>query len=361
MLFQQQNKKRIALMLPSYAEHDAMGNYVKIFSDIFENAGYQTQIFARFCDKALKNQVKTFDEYKEADFDLLNFHHGIGDMIADVVKNSTIPVLLYYHNITPARYYLDYNMETFQLLLYGREQLKDMAENTTYALSASNYSDEELKQLGFKAREIMPIFFDTAKLEQLKTDTKTVYKMNNQKYTNISFIGRFSAHKDQETLVKAFYIYKNHYNQNSKLNLVGSVFEKTYFDRVKALVKELGLEEDVNITGKVSEEVWKAYFTQSCVVVSLSEHEGFFVPALEANFFKVPIIAYNGGAVKDTVAEAGIVMDDKSPAFVAGMIDKVVKDEDLRKKLIENGKENYKKYDQKLHEGKLLEIVQKII
>ncbi len=353
--------KRIALLLPSFAEHDAMGNYVTVYSEIFQRAGYQTQIFARFFDNKFKGVVKSYEEFKDKDYDLLNYHHGIGDPVADLAVNTSIPVLLYYHNITPAEYYLEYNWEIFQLLVQGRDQLREMVKNVDFALSASRYSDHELDEVGYKDRDIIPVFFSTEKLKNIKADQKTINYLNKHKYTNITFIGRFSAHKDQESLVKAFYLYKNHYNRECRLNLVGSCFEKTYLDRIKEIIKKLNLEESVNIAGMVSDEQWRAYYEESAVLASMSEHEGFFVPVLEANYYETPIIAYNGGAVSDTMGDAGILLKTKKPDIVAGVINKIVTDLDLRKSLIENGRENYKKYAQELFEGKLLNLVKGLI
>lgn len=361
MLQQPKKHKKIALMLPSYSDHDAMGNYVKIYSEIFQKAGYETQIFARFFNSKTNPNIASVDDYVEKNFDLLNFHHGIGDMCADIVKKSTIPVLLYYHNITPARYYMEYNREIFQLLIYGRQQLAEMVSATTQALSASTYSDQELDELGFTRRKIIPIFFESQRLEDMETDTELLNKLNSNKYTNITFVSRLSAHKDQESLIKAFYLYREHYNPNARLNLVGSVFEKEYFKKIKKLIKELNIEEYVNIPGIVSDAAWKAYYKASAVFVSMSEHEGFSVPILEANFFGVPVIAYDGGAVSQTAGDAAIIIEEKSPSFVAGVINKVIEDENLRNQLIENGKENYKKYDQKKYEVEIIKIVDKIL
>lgn len=361
MLQLAKKSKKIALLLPSFAEHDAMGNYVKIYSEIFQKAGYETQIFARFFDNKFKGYVKSYEDFKEKDFALLNYHHGIGDPVAELAKDTSIPVLLYYHNITPAEYYLEYNWEIFQLLVQGRDQLKYMQKNVDFALSASKYSDRELQEVGYTNRDIVPIFFNTERLANIKSDQKTVNYLNKHKYTNITFIGRFSAHKDQESLVKAFFLYKNHYNNQARLNLVGSCFEKRYLDRIKEIIKKLNLEDSINIPGTVSDEQWRAYYEESAVLVSMSEHEGFFVPVLEANFYETPIIAYNGGAVADTMGEAGILLKTKKPEIVAGLINKVVDDVDLRKQLIENGRVNYKKYAQELFEPNLIKLVEDLI
>lgn len=66
----------------------------------------------------------------------------------------------------------------------------------------------------------------------------------------------------------------------------------------------------------------------------MSEHEGFCVPLIEAMKFKVPIIAYDKTAIADTMGYKGMIIDDNNPVYVAGCIDRVVRDKDLRQQLV---------------------------
>ena len=161
-----------------------MGNYLRTYSEILGNAGYNTQIFARFFNKKqFKGLVKHYDDFNENNFDLLNYHHGIGDPVADIAADVKIPVLIYYHNITPAEYFLEYNWETFQLLVMGRNQLKNIAKNADYALCASKYSEHGLVENNYKHHSIMPIFFDAEKLANIKPDEKTVNFLHKRKHS----------------------------------------------------------------------------------------------------------------------------------------------------------------------------------
>jgi len=64
--------------------------------------------------------------------------------------------------------------------------------------------------------------------------------------------------------------------------------------------------------------------------VSLSEHEGYGVPLVEAMLAGVPVVAYDAGAVAETMAGAGLLLRDKSPAVVAAVIERLFVDESLR-------------------------------
>ncbi|MBQ9827779.1 MAG: glycosyltransferase, partial [Lachnospiraceae bacterium] len=67
----------------------------------------------------------------------------------------------------------------------------------------------------------------------------------------------------------------------------------------------------------------------------MSEHEGFCVPLLEAMAFKVPVITYGAAAVPGTMGGSGIVLGEKDPLVISGIMDRVMKDEMLRAQIIE--------------------------
>lgn len=361
MSFVQLNKKRIALMQPSFAEHDAMSDYLKIWNEILKKAGYTTQIFTTFFPKNLSHIIKPGSQFRDKDFDLVIYFHGIGDKLVDRIKEMDTPLLLYYQNITPAEFYREYNWDIYELLVEGRVQLKDLAVSTTLAVGASEYNVEELKETNYKKYDLIPVFFDQQRYENMKEDKRTKEFLQKDGVTNITFLGRFAPNKAQTNLVKAFYLYKKYYNKNARLNLVGRASEQKYFLEVRDLINKFELAESVNIPGVVSDAQMRSYYENSDIFVSLSEHEGFFVPVLECNYFKTPIVAYKAAAVPYTLKDAGLLLDTNKPEICAEAINEVLTNKELRDQMIENGNENYKRFEQKIHEPRILEIVAELL
>ena len=62
----------------------------------------------------------------------------------------------------------------------------------------------------------------------------------------------------------------------------------------------------------------------------LSEHEGFGVPLQEAMIFGLPVVAYDAGAVRETLHGGGVLLGDKSPEVVAELVHGVLTDKVLR-------------------------------
>jgi glycosyltransferase involved in cell wall biosynthesis len=82
------------------------------------------------------------------------------------------------------------------------------------------------------------------------------------------------------------------------------------------LVRELRVDEVV-FTGQVDDDELYAYYRLADVFLCLSEHEGFGVPLQEAMLFGLPVIAYDAGAVRETLRGGGLLLQDKTPELVA--------------------------------------------
>jgi glycosyltransferase involved in cell wall biosynthesis len=73
------------------------------------------------------------------------------------------------------------------------------------------------------------------------------------------------------------------------------------------------------------------------VFLSLSVHEGFGVPLVEAMTAGVPIVARNVGAVGQTTGDAALLLEAEDPAYVAAAVHRVLTDDALRRTLVANG------------------------
>ena len=107
-------------------------------------------------------------------------------------------------------------------------------------------------------------------------------------------------------------------------------------------MQKLGLANAVVFTGGVSDEELKAYYLVADAFVTVSEHEGFCVPLVEAMSMKLPITAYASTAIPETVGDAGIVWTERNPMLVAESIDLFVRDNTVRDAL---GRRGYRRYE----------------
>ena len=87
-------------------------------------------------------------------------------------------------------------------------------------------------------------------------------------------------------------------------------------------------------TGQVPDDDLATYYAMADAYVSLSEHEGFCVPLVEAMAADVPILAYSAAAVPETLGNAGVQFAPKYLEYAAETLGMLVYDESLRSKVL---------------------------
>ena len=100
-------------------------------------------------------------------------------------------------------------------------------------------------------------------------------------------------------------------------------------------MSRLGVE-GVVFTGQVDDDDLYAYYRAADVFLCLSEHEGFCVPLQEAMHAGVPVIAFDAGAVSETLHGGGLLLDDKSPEKVAALLAEVQANPGLRRRILDS-------------------------
>ncbi len=108
------------------------------------------------------------------------------------------------------------------------------------------------------------------------------------------------------------------------------------------LIKKLGIEDRVEFTGKTSTEELVRHYNESEIAIVPSVYEGFGLPAAEAMSCGVPVIASDGGALREVVADAGIVVPARDEAAIADAINRLIADRQRLGELAEKGIERVK-------------------
>jgi glycosyltransferase involved in cell wall biosynthesis len=104
-----------------------------------------------------------------------------------------------------------------------------------------------------------------------------------------------------------------------------------YYDMLRALVAEFGwLQERFLFTGPVPDAELAAYYRASSVYISMSEHEGFCVPLVEAMAADVPVLAYSCTAIPETLGGAGVQFAPKHFELAAELLYELAYDDGVR-------------------------------
>jgi glycosyltransferase involved in cell wall biosynthesis len=311
---------RVHQLLAALSYGDAIGNEALAIQRHLRAAGHESDIFAEMVHPRVAHLARPLWEYPgvSSPDTVCVYHFSIGSAAGRLIHRAPDRLVVVYHNITPAHFFLGYHRHLAGLCYHGRRELAAFAARTELALGDSEFNRRELETAGFARTGVLPIVLDLALYE--RRPSPVVRRLYDDGRTNVLFVGRVIPNKRIDDLVRAFAAFQRWVRPHSRLLLVGDHRGvEHYHDRLVEAVRELRLSEVV-FTGHVDDEELYAYYRVADVFLCLSEHEGFCVPLQEAMHFGLPVAAYDAGAVRETLHGGGLLLQDKSPELVAEVL-----------------------------------------
>jgi L-malate glycosyltransferase len=151
-------------------------------------------------------------------------------------------------------------------------------------------------------------------------------------------VGRIAPNKCLEDVIRVHHAVRRELAA-AQLWIVGDGNRlRTYGDSLQRLVAHLGEETHVQRLGAVSRAELDVRYRRAGLYVSMSEHEGFGGPLLEAMLAGLPVLAYDAGAVAETLGDAGVLLPRKDPVVAAEIALQVLRDGALQERLGERGR-----------------------
>ena len=170
------------------------------------------------------------------------------------------------------------------------------------ALGDSEFNRQELEALGFAPTGVLPIAVDTAGMTTPRR-IPSLEKILGDGLINILFVGRIVPNKQIEDHIRLAEVYKRYVDSYYRFVFVGRYDAvPRYYNAIRAMILQYQmLPERFLFPGAVTDAELAAYYRWADVYVSMSEHEGFCVPLVEAMATDVPVLAYAAGAVPETL------------------------------------------------------------
>ncbi|MBD3352370.1 MAG: FkbM family methyltransferase, partial [Candidatus Lokiarchaeota archaeon] len=336
--------KNIHQFHPGSGYGDAITNAMFLIQRILRNWGYQSEIYVNTIDPRIDKHLKLFTEYTGGTDQLLLVHHSMGfDGLDQVLQVPDLKILIY-HNITPVNLLNDMPyMQAYAEL--GRNQLLKYRDYVIGSIADSPFNALELTELGYKSSSVIPLLIDIEDFtKKVKSDSHSGQK--NETFT-VLFVGRVVRSKGQCDLVRSFAEFSYRYDEPCQLVLVGKAEkgENDYLSEVKNIIKSFRVEGKIIITGQVSDEDLIEWYRKADLYVSMSEHEGFCVPMLEAMAANVPILAFPVGAIPWVLANDYQLLKSREPEYVCEKMYNIATNKQERERIIESQKqqiENFK-------------------
>ena len=321
--------------VPAAHKGDAIGDSARRVRDLLRASGHQSEIYALTIDDDVADLVRPFADPAARAGDVTIFHYALPSAMTSAFAALGSTRVLQYHNVTPGSYFADYDPALFRLASLGRAELATLAGHTDLALGDSEFNRRELEAAGFARTSVFPIAVDTSRVTR-RVRRPALERILDDGLVNFLFVGRIAPNKKIEDHIRLAEMYKRHVDAYYRFIFVGRYdVVPRYYSTIRALMAELRLLHDRFIfTGPIPDEELAVYYRHAAVYVSLSEHEGFCVPLVEAMAADVPVLAYAAAAVPDTLAGAGVQFAPKDLEYAAELLGTLAFDDRVRESVL---------------------------
>jgi L-malate glycosyltransferase len=323
--------------------------------------GHQSDLFALTMDDDLQEDVRPFEDPDSRLGDVTIFHFALPSPMTGAFATLPNVRVLQYHNITPAAFFAPYDPQLFRLAALGRTELRSLVGRVDLALGDSEFNRQELEALGFDRTGVLPIAVDTARITGAPR-RPALDRILGDGLINILFVGRVVPNKRIEDHIRLAELYKRNIDSYYRFIFVGRYDGvPSYYAQIRALISEFQMLPDrFWFTGPVPNEDLGSFYRWADVYVSLSEHEGFCVPLVEAMAADVPVLAYAAGAVPETLGGAGVLFAPKDLELASEMLGLLVYDRSVRERVLEGQRRRLQDFAPATIEARLGDVLGRI-
>jgi glycosyltransferase involved in cell wall biosynthesis len=321
--------------VPAAHRGDAIGDSARRVRQLLRQRGHQSDVFALTIDDDLRGDVRPFSDPDARRGDITIFHFALVSTMTAEFARLPGGRVLQYHNVTPARFFAPYDAGVFRLSTLSRDDLATLVGHADLALGDSEYNRRELESLGFSNTGVFPIAVDPGRITRAAPRPALEAVLDDGLH-NFLFVGRIAPNKTIEDHIRLAEFYKRYVDERYRFIFVGRTdVLPGYYSTIRALIAEFQMPADRFVfTGPVPDEDLATYYRMASVYLSLSEHEGFCVPLLEAMAADLPVLAYASTAVPDTLGGAGVLFEPKDLEFASELLGELAYNETLRARVI---------------------------
>ena len=329
----------IHLFVPMLHRRDAVGEHTRSLRDRLVAEGVACRIYIEMPDPDTVGETRPYGEY-EADAqpgDVLVYQMATRSDMATWLRDRPEPVVINYHSLTPAEYFVPWNNWIARHQVAATLDLAALAPTAALGVGVSEFDAEELRLAGCADVIVVPVA--NVEVPPPPPDPEALAALERAPGApHWLSVGRLAPNKGHEYTLAALFVARSTTAPDARLTIVGSPTEPAYARALHRYAAALGLTGAVSFVSRLSDSELSAQYAAADVLVMLSAHEGFGVPLLEAMSHGVPVVAFASGAVPEIVGDAGVVVDDRGPRRVAEEVAALLADSGRREALVTAGR-----------------------
>lgn len=311
--------RTVHIISKSMFERDAVGNLCFGLYKLLMQAGMQVRLFADDFDLALNDLISRrellADSVRTEDV-IVYFFSTFDEEIEDIAELACSCRVAYYHGITPPQLLQVFDPEVAAQSAKAIRQVPLLARFDRLAVNSRASADELLAAF---AKSGLPVWDEIAVIapkilseaELQAPEAGRELKVDGS--PNLLFVGRVKSHKRIDDLLTLLAELRR-LDPDARCMIVGAADTPAYSDYLNWMqTKQLRLPEDsVSWLGTVSDEALARAYSEATVYVSMSEHEGFGLPILEAMIHDVPVFCFGSPSIRELLGTSGAIFVEKS-------------------------------------------------
>lgn len=285
------------------------------------------------CCSHFISQMLFFWQYRKNKFDIIHWFQPRVYPFYWLAPSKKIIITLHGAGEYTANRKRFYYNEVFKFILTYLNKRVDMV------IADSKHGSEEIvKYYKMKREKVKAIYLGGGEIYK-PLDKKITKQLIAREYkVNAPFIldiARLTPHKNINSLIKAYNIYRDKYLRKEKLVIVGSPtldYQETY-----DLAKNSKYKNDIHFINFVKQKDLNAMYSAADLFVFPSLDEGFGLPVIEAMASGTPVITSDIMSLPEVAGKAAILINPLDTEGLAEAMNKVLTDENLRQDLIGRG------------------------
>ncbi len=345
----------VGILLPRLDPYDAVGVDALAMYQILKSRGHRVYIFAEGWHRSFKNVIhcRSIDAYLNREGDILIYHHAIAwERGLGIYRRLPCKKVLRYHNITPHYFFSQYHEGIAASCKVGRMQTVQLVEaGMNFSLPCSSFNEEDLKaseSYSMVRSHVLPPFNRVHEIQSSSLNLGMVSRYGMtlpQNCINVLFVGRMVPNKGIIELIRAFAVLRK-LDPRYRLILLGKRLPELglFNQELDDEIKRLAISNSIVFQQSVSDSALKSLMLSSHALVTLSQHEGFCLPVIEAMSLGVPVLALKSSALIETVGDGGVLLETSEANYVAENIKKITESIQQSRMLARKGETRFQKY-----------------
>ena len=202
--------RAIHQFLPTLDPGDAVGNHTLEAQRLLRGLGLESEIYTQTVHHSMVGCAHSFQKFTGGAGVAVVYHLAVGSVLADLLLSRTEPLVVDYHNITPAKFFDEWDPPILHAVEWGRNQMAALVPRCRLGLADSEFNRAEIAANGYRPTAVAPILLDLEGFDR-EVDERVLAELEQGKQKGGAdwlFVGRVTPNKCQHDVVKAFAAYR---------------------------------------------------------------------------------------------------------------------------------------------------------